>query len=158
MDRDPEPVDWLTQNYAEQYTEQIDLARLLLSSAEGNVKQQKSDYKKKEKQTCSKIDINEIHKFDLSSSSKAMSMDNVARKIFDVNTRIPQVVERSVNLGVINAAPIQPAERLVKSPERILSFDGLKNTLIGKAYASEMVLSRIYAEQNAEQNSTRSYR
>lgn len=59
-----------------------------------------------------------------------MIKHTIAAIISKVNKNLPQKVERLEKLGKINAAPIQPADKLVNNPDITLSFAGVKNFLI----------------------------
>jgi len=58
-----------------------------------------------------------------------MIKHTIAAIMSKVNKNLPQKLERSEKLGEINAAPIQPADKLVNNPDITLSFDGVKNLL-----------------------------
>ena len=58
-----------------------------------------------------------------------MIKHTIAAIISKVNKNLPQKLERLEKLGKINAAPIQPADKLVNNPDVTLSFDGVKNLL-----------------------------
>lgn len=58
-----------------------------------------------------------------------MIKHTIAAIISKVNKNLPQKVERLEKLGKINAAPIQPADKLVNNPDITLSFAGVKNFL-----------------------------
>lgn len=94
-----------------------------------DVEQKKSDQQKGEKDLGIDTDIYNIHKFAFSSNSKAVSIDNIARTISAVKVKTLSIDERPEAVKVMMAAPIQPAERLVKSPERTLNWKSVNSNL-----------------------------
>lgn len=108
-----------------------------LGSAKSNIGQQKNNQKKSEENLGIDTNIYNIHNSDFSSNLNAISKDNVAKTKSTVNVETLSKLEKPVAGKVINNAPIHPAAKLVKSPERTLSLDGFRNILIPQAYASE---------------------
>lgn len=58
-----------------------------------------------------------------------MIKHTIAAIMSKVNKNLPPKLERLEKLGKINTAPIQPADKLVKSADKTLSFGGVKNLL-----------------------------
>lgn len=93
-----------------------------------NIEQKKSDQQKGENNDGGCIDLSNIHKSAFSSSSKAVSRQSVARMISAVK-RAMLNRDNPDTIGTMITAPIQPAERLVKSPERTLSWESVSSIL-----------------------------
>lgn len=113
-----------------------------VGAAEGNINQSKcNDHESKCNRNIS-VYFRKAHHSILSSNQKAVSRHNIAPVISVVNINLFEINDRSEKFGNINAAPIQPAAKLVNRPESTFNL-GFENNFISLNLAEGNNVSQL---------------